>query len=184
LSEPQHNFFSLVRDPAQTAFDRQCTTPPVPPFETGFLGYDRVQIRDFIAEHLSEAPQCSSLEPDQYALLDERSSSESTVVIGMAFSSLHDRDPGTMTEEELEQWEHECDENDDAPKDLWREFRVKFDEVEKLTTTLTMESDFTQKLYNDEFVASHTDEQGVFQLARAQHAFEAFHGVEEGSDEG
>jgi hypothetical protein len=36
-----------------------------------------------------------------------------------------------------------------------------------------MPEDFTQKLCNDEYVAEHTDEHGVFQVTRAQDAWMA-----------
>jgi hypothetical protein len=173
----EYNAFSLVRNPNQTIFDVQCTTPPIPSsFETGFLGYERAQIRGFVTERLSDnAARRGWLEPGYYALLDEFSlEGENTVVLGIALSSLHDRDPSGMTDDEIEQWWTECEEQERVP-DKWREFRVKFDEADKLATVLTMESDFTQKLYNDDFVAEYTDERGVFQLARAQHVFETSH---------
>lgn len=112
------------------------------------------------------------VEPGQYCLLDEQSANNNTVVFGKALSSLHDRDPEAMTEDESEQWLMQCEENPDAPKDLWREYRVKFEEAESLSTILSMESDFTQKLYNDQFVAEHTNADGVFTVGRAQRAFE------------
>jgi hypothetical protein len=177
LSTPEHNFFSLVRDPAQTTFDLRSTTPPIPSsFETGFLGYERTQIREFVAEeNLSLPAKCSWIVPDMYALLDEISlDGENTVVLGTALSSIHDRDPGAMTKDEKDQWILESDQHD-LIKDMWREFRVTFAEAEQLSTVLTFEKDFTQKLYNDAFVAKYTDERGVFHVARAQLAFETSH---------
>jgi hypothetical protein len=93
----------LVRDPTQTTFDLEWTTPPITPFETGFLGYERAQIRDFVAEERLSLSARRMVQPNMYALLDERSIDESgiagenTVVLGRAFSSLHSRDPETMT---------------------------------------------------------------------------------------
>lgn len=116
------------------------------PFETGFLGYDRDQIRTFIAERLPEPINGTDLEPGRYALLDQRSVEDRTVVLALACSSLYDRDPDIMTEDEREQWWAECEENPDEPNDMWREFRVTFDLADELSTVLTMESDFTQKL--------------------------------------
>lgn len=78
-----------------------------------------------------------------------------------------------MTEDELIQWEEDCEANLDAPNDIWREFRVKFEEARMLTTTFAIETDFTQKLYNDDFIAANTDDQGVFGVVRAEQAFEA-----------
>lgn len=161
----------MVKNPAQSSFDRKCTTPPVQSFETGFLNFDREQIRSFIANRLPTAS--GFLEPGQYALLDERSAKDHTVVLGIACSSLHDRDPDAMTEDEREQWIMECEEKSDITLDTWREIRVSFDEAEKLCTILTMESDFTQKLYNDEFVAAHTNSEGVTLVKAAQRAFES-----------
>ena len=109
------------------------------------------------------------LEPDQCALLDERSALDKTVILGRAFSSLHDRDPDIMTEEEREQWERDMD--IDAPNDFRRELRVKFDDANKMATILTFPSDFTAKLHNGTFVEEHTD-QGVFLVTRAQDAYE------------
>jgi hypothetical protein len=181
LSTPKYNFFSLVRDPTQKTFDLKYTMPPVPhafEFETGFLGYERAQIRDFVTKRISDdSARGGWLEPNMYILLDERSiDGEKTVVFGKGLSSLHDRDPDTMTEEEKDQWMRECNEVDyiDAPKDLWREYRVRFEEAENFATFFIIDTDFTQKLYNDEFVAEYTDERGVFQLAKAQHFLETF----------
>jgi hypothetical protein len=110
-----------------------------------------------------------------YALLDEISlDGKNTVVLGTALSSIHDRDRGAMTKDEKDQWILESDQHDWI-KDMWREFRVTFAEAKQLSTVLTFEKDFTQKLYNDAFVAKYTDERGVFHVARAQRAFETSH---------
>jgi hypothetical protein len=81
------------------------------------------------------------------------------------------RDPETMTEDELEQWEAECDEHEDESDDSWREWRVEFKDAEPLSTILCFEEDFTVKLYNDDFVTTHTNSEGVFQLRAAYRAF-------------
>lgn len=81
------------------------------------------------------------------------------------------RDPDTMTEDEAEQWQNECDEYGDDEDDSWREWRVKFQDAEPLSTVLCLESDFTTRLYNDGFVATHTDAEGVFQLRSAYRTF-------------
>ncbi|CAD0093725.1 unnamed protein product [Aureobasidium mustum] len=174
LQAPEHNFFSLVREPAQPSFDPKCTEPPVQSFTTGFLDYSRKQTREFVVKRLPTAPEGTMLEPEQYALLDERSARDNTVVLGHAFSSVHDRDPDTMTEEEREQWERDTDV--DAPNDFWCEFRVKFEDADRMATVLTFPSDFTSKLFNEAFVEEHTD-QGVFLVARAQRAHESSAGI-------
>ena len=127
--------------------------------------------RAFIADRLPAIPPRSNLEPCQYAMLDEHSARDKTVVIAHSYSSLSMRDPDDMTESELEEWTRACDELDDETDDSWREWRVSFDDAERLITVLSFESDFTPKLYNDEFVAAHTDDKGVF---RYQPAFEDF----------
>ncbi|KAI4734011.1 hypothetical protein E4T50_15443 [Aureobasidium sp. EXF-12298] len=170
LQAPEHNFFSLVREPAQPSFDPRCTEPPIQSFTTGFSNYSREQIREFVTERLPTAPKGTMLEPDQYAVLDEQSTRDNTVVLGHAFSSLHDRDPDTMTEEEREQWERDIDV--DAPNDSWCEFRVTFEDVDQMATVLTFPGDFTSKLYNKASVEEHTD-QGVFLVKRAQRAYES-----------
>ncbi|TKA34372.1 hypothetical protein B0A50_00354 [Salinomyces thailandicus] len=174
LRTPRHNFFLLVRD-TSSSFDAPSSAPPVQPFDTGFVGFSRERIRSFVDELVPDTQEGHpgmEVEPGQYCLLDEQSANNNTVVFGKALSSLHDRDPEAMTEDESEQWLMQCEENPDAPKDLWREYRVKFEEAESLSTILSMESDFTQKLYNDQFVAEHTNADGVFTVGRAQRAFE------------
>jgi hypothetical protein len=138
-------------------------------FTTGFLNFSRKQIREFVAKLLPTAPKGTMLEPDQYAILDERSVRDDTVVLGHAFSSLHDRDPDPMTKEEREQWEHDMDV--EAPNDFWREFRVTFEDADQMATVLTFPSDFTSKLHNDAFVKEHTD-RGVFLVTHAQRAYD------------
>ncbi|KAG9568811.1 hypothetical protein KCU71_g1263, partial [Aureobasidium melanogenum] len=169
LNTPRHNFFSLVRDSTQTTFDPFRTLPPVDPFISDFQG--REQIRNFIATHLDDPPS-GDLEACQYALLDERSVMDHTVILAHSYSSFQMRDRDTVTEDELSHWDDECEERIYEPDDSWREWRVRFGEAETLSTYLCFECDFTVKLYNDDFVAAHTDDKGIFQLDSAHRAFE------------
>ncbi|KAI4736738.1 FMN-dependent alpha-hydroxy acid dehydrogenase [Aureobasidium sp. EXF-12298] len=169
LNTPRHNFFSLVRDSTQTTSDPFRTSPPVDPFISDFQG--REQIRNFVATHLDDPPS-GDLEACQYALLDERSVMDHTVILAHSYSSFQMRDRDTMTEDELSHWDGECEERIDEPDDSWREWRVRFEEAETLSTYLCFECDFTVKLYNDDFVAAHTDDKGIFQLDSAHRAFE------------
>lgn len=175
LKTPRHNFFSLVLDPSQKSFDLDCTPPEVQPFETGFLGYTGAQIREFIADRLP-VDMTSNIEPCQHAILDQRSARDETVIIAHSYSTLQDRDPETMTEHERELWGRECEEVDeeDGDDDAWFEWRVSFQDAERLATIVSFEDDFTIKLYNRDFVAMHTNADGVLQLGSA---FEAWSGV-------
>jgi len=128
-------------------------------------------IRTFLAEHLSVPPKGSDLESRQYAILDERSATDQTVILGHSYSSLLMRDPDTMTEDEADQWQFECDECEDEEDDSWREWRVRFEDADALSTILCFEGDLTPKVYNDEFVATYTDAEGVFQLRSAYRAY-------------
>ena len=145
-------------------------------FTTGFLNHSGSEIQDFIANHLPEAPAGSNLEPCQYAILDKRSVLDETVVLAHAYSSVHDRDPETMTEAEREQWEEEREECEEDEYDSWREWRVSFKDAERLATIVSFESDFTPKVYTDEFVARYSTVEGVFQL---EVAYEAWVGHQE-----
>ncbi|CAD0059400.1 unnamed protein product [Aureobasidium pullulans] len=169
LQTPRHNFFSLVRESTQSTFDPFCTNPPVAPFNSDFSSRD--QIRAFLDDRLSVTPEASDLESCQYAILDERSATDQTIILAHSYSTLLMRDPETMTEDELEQWEAECDEHEDESDDSWREWRVEFKDAEPLSTILCFEEDFTVKLYNDDFVTTHTNSEGVFQLRAAYRAF-------------
>lgn len=170
LQTPKHNFFSLVRASDQTVFDPWRTSPPVSPFYSDFR--DQEQIRDFVATHLGKTPSESDLAACQYAILDERSTIDQTVILAHSYSSLEMRDPDTMTEDELDRWDTECEGREDEPDDSWCEWRVRFEDAEPLSTFLCFECDFTVKLYNKDFVAAHTDDKGVFHLESAQRAFE------------
>lgn len=145
------------------------------PFETGFLGYTGAQIREFIADRLP-VDMTSNIEPCQHAILDQRSARDETVIIAHSYSTLQDRDPETMTEHERELWGRECEEVDeeDGDDDAWFEWRVSFQDAERLATIVSFEDDFTIKLYNRDFVAMHTNADGVLQLGSA---FEAWSGV-------
>ncbi|KAI4716095.1 hypothetical protein E4T48_07699 [Aureobasidium sp. EXF-10727] len=169
LQAPKPNFFSLVYDTAQTTFDPICTSPPIATPVSEF--FDQEQIRQFIATHLSDPPAGSDLESCQYALLDERSASDQTVILAHSYSSLQMRDPETMSEDELEQWYAEYEELEGEPDDAWCEWRVAFENAEMLSTHLCFESEFTVKLYNEDFVAMHTDARGVFQKRSAYRTF-------------
>ncbi|KAH0359584.1 hypothetical protein KCU65_g9874, partial [Aureobasidium melanogenum] len=173
LKIPRHNFFSLVRDSTQTIFDPRCTSPPVDPFVSDFQSQE--QICNFVATHLDDPPSGSDLEACQYAFLDQRSAIDRTVILAHSYSKIDMRDPENMTEDELHQWGAECEERMDEPDDSWREWRVRFEEAESLSTHLCFESDFAVKLYNDDFVAAHTDDKGIFQVDSARRAFENTH---------
>jgi len=84
-----------------------------------------------------------------------------------------------MDEDERERWEQECEQVDDEDDedDTWCEWRVSFQDAERLATIVSFEDDFTIKLYNREFVATHTNVDGILQL---RSAFEAWSGEERG----
>lgn len=141
------------------------------PFDTGFLDHTSDQLQNFITERFSETPPGSDLDSCQYAILDRNSIDANTVVLGHSYSTVEMRDRDAMTEEEREAWEHELDELDDDDDNAWREWRVHFKDAESMSTRLGFEEDFTTKLYNDDFVAVHTDVNGVFNLESAYRAF-------------
>ncbi|KAI6795778.1 hypothetical protein KC361_g4779 [Hortaea werneckii] len=171
LRTPHHNFFSLVRDPSQSQFDTEATNLLVRPFYSGFANWTSGDIREFIAKTFPETSSPSNLEPGQYALLDDRSAVDQTVRLAHSYSSLHMRNWEAMNADERARWEEECEEHPDAADDAWREWRVSFTDAEKLSTILSFEQDFTPKLYSEDFVAAHTDEQGVFHLEPASRDF-------------
>jgi hypothetical protein len=144
----------------------------VQPFETGFLGYTGAQIREFIADSLP-ADMPSNIEPCQYAILDQRSARDDTVIIAHSSSTLQDKDPEAMTEAERERWEEECEELDEGDDEdrAWCEWRVSFQDAERLATIVSFEDNFTVKLHNRDFVVAHTSADGVLQLRAA---FEAW----------
>ncbi|THV90091.1 hypothetical protein D6D26_09537, partial [Aureobasidium pullulans] len=120
------------------------------------------------------------VETCQYAILDDRSVSDDTVILAHSYSSFQMRDADTMTEEEAEQWMRECEEEEEGEDDGWREWRVRFEDAEKMATMLCFEGDFTVKLYSEEFVERYTGEDGVFGL---RDAYEALMGIEMDRDE-
>ncbi|KAI5208358.1 hypothetical protein AUEXF2481DRAFT_80881 [Aureobasidium subglaciale EXF-2481] len=169
LQLPGHNFFSLVRDTSQSTSDPIATSPPVDGFTSAFMNTD--QIRDYLSN--PNAPMIGDLEPCQYAYLDERGARDYTVVLAHSYKALEMQDPTTMTEDELAQWDTELEERADEPDDMWREWRVKFKDAERLSTILSLESDFTVKLYDDDFLAAHVAAEGILQLETAWAAFVA-----------
>ncbi|THZ70853.1 hypothetical protein D6C84_10375 [Aureobasidium pullulans] len=136
------------------------------------------QIHDFLTENSSKLP--ADIESCQYAILDDRSVSDNTIILAHSYSSLQMGDPNTMTEEEAEQWMRDCEEDEEGEDDGWREWRVRFEDAEKMATMLCFEGDLTMKLYSEESVGSLTDEAGVFRL---RDAYEALMGMEMGRDE-
>ncbi|KAI5243445.1 hypothetical protein E4T43_04164 [Aureobasidium subglaciale] len=169
LLSPQHNFFSLVRNSSQSTFDLVRTSPPIRAFASDFTNTE--QIRDFLSNRLANAPMIGDLEPCQYAYLDERSHRDHTVVLAHSYKALEMQDPTTMTEDELTQWDAELQEISNDSDDSWREWRVTFEDAEQLSTALSFESDFTVKLYDDDFLAAHVDAEGILQLEAARAAF-------------
>ncbi|KAI4787210.1 hypothetical protein E4T44_13702 [Aureobasidium sp. EXF-8845] len=171
LQTMQHNFLSLVRDTTQSTFDAWYTEAPVAPSTSDFLNRD--QIRTFITEHIDPPPKRSDLEPCQYAILDERSALDQTVILAHSYSSRLMRDTEAMTDEEYVQWEVEAEEYKDEEDDCWWEWRVTFKDAEDLEIFLCFEQDFTPKLYVDDFVARYTTAEGVFQPRVAFEAWSA-----------
>lgn len=176
LSTHQHCFFSLVRNLTQSSFDTPCTSPPIPPFISDISTHD--QIHDFLTENSSNLP--AEIEYCQYAILDDRSVSDNTIILAHSYSRLQMRDADTMTEEEAEQWVRDCEEDEEGEDDGWREWRVRFEDAEKMATMLCFEGDFTVKLYSEEFVERYTGEDGVFGL---RDAYNAYIGMETVRDE-
>jgi hypothetical protein len=83
------------------------------------------------------------------------------------------RDMESMTGEEYVQWEAEFEEYKDEEDDCWREWRVTFKDAEDLEVFLCFEQDFTPKLYVDDFVATYTTTEGIFQPRVAFEAWSA-----------
>ncbi|THY37884.1 hypothetical protein D6C97_10566 [Aureobasidium pullulans] len=162
-----HNFFSLVRNSTQSFFDTPCTSPPIPPFISDISTHD--QIHDFLTQNAAILP--AGIETCQYAILDDRSVSDDTIILAHSYSSLQMRDPDTMTEEEAKQWMRDCEEDEEGEDDGWRAWRVRFEDAEKMATMLCFEGDFTVKLYSEEFVERYTGEDGVFGFQDARRAF-------------
>ncbi|THX80846.1 hypothetical protein D6D05_04367, partial [Aureobasidium pullulans] len=158
--------FSLVQNSTQSSFDTPCTSPPTSPFTSDFSTHD--QIRNFLTEDSSSLP--ADIETCQYAILDDRSVGDNTVILAHSYSRLQMRVPDTMTEEEAEQWMRECEEDEEGDDDEWRTWRVRFEDAEKMATMLCFEGDFTMKLYSEEFVGRFTDEAGAFGLRDAYNA--------------
>lgn len=73
-----------------------------------------------------------------------------------------------MSEDERKR-KQECEAlgEEDAEDDAWCEWRVGFQDVERLATIISFEDHFTIKLYNQDFVAEHTSIDGVLQLIPA-----------------
>ena len=168
----------MVLDPSLPFFRLHCTQSVAEPFESGFLGYTETQIREFITNHLP-ANLPNDIEPCQYAILDQCSARDEIVVLAHSYSTLQDRDPETIDEHERERWEQECEQvaDEDGEDDAWCEWRVSFQDAERLATIVSFEDDFTIKLYNHDFVAAYTSADGVLQL---RSAFEAWSGEEQG----
>ncbi|KAI7495199.1 hypothetical protein KC367_g7533 [Hortaea werneckii] len=145
----------------------EATNLPVRPFYSGFANWTSGDVREFIAKTLPETSSRSSLEPGQYALLDDPSAVDPTVRLTHSYSSLHTRDWEAMNVDERARWEEECEEHTDAADDAWREWRVSFTDAEKLSTILSFEQNFTSKLYSEYFVVVYTNEQGIFYLEPA-----------------
>lgn len=117
------------------------------------------------------SPPRHNLAPGAYALLGERSESDSTIVMGHAYSPTLRRDPDLMTEDEWGQWTIECERDGAKEWTAWFEWRVRFEDAEKLHTTVDGLTDFACKLYREDCVAAWSDQRGVL---RFDAAFEAF----------
>lgn len=142
-------------------------SPNPPSFTSGFLDWTVPQIRTWVDAHI---PETGNLAPHSYVLVDARTARDHTVVLGPAYSTLHDRDAGDMTEDEYVQWEQQCEAHDGLRHDAWGEWRVRGEEAERMVVDLVEPNDFSPKLFRGDWVAAHTEAQGVF---RRERAFEA-----------
>ncbi|GAB7327442.1 hypothetical protein MBLNU13_g11302t2 [Cladosporium sp. NU13] len=93
---------------------------------------------------------------------------EEKAALAHSYSTLEHRDPETMSEDARKR-KQECEALgvEDAEDDAWCEWRVGFQDVERLATIISFEDHFTIKLYNQDFVAAHTSTDGVLQLIPA-----------------
>lgn len=172
LQAPDHKTFVLVQEPHKQSIGLEPTTAPIADFTTGFDGWSADQIRNFLVKNVSKPLKKSLVEPRLYAILDAKSDQTRTVILGFEFSPLVMRDPDSMTEEEVDQWEIECDNSREDENDLrWREWRVSFQNSLDVIRELGIPTDFQPKLFNDAFVSRYTDQEGVFEVHRAKKAW-------------
>lgn len=148
LRAPERNFYSLVRDPSQTAFDRWQTVPPIDAFTSGFLGYSSAAIQAWLAI----APQfAANNSGNAYAVLDERSASDLSSVV------LWYRVP----------WTDLVPAQERAGRGLgnatWRAWRTTFTGAEQLAISLSMVPVMRPVLCRSDLVR----EDGIFDYDRA-----------------
>lgn len=159
LRTPKRNFYSLVRQPAQQSFEPRKTDPPVGEFVNGFAGYTVNQIREYVSAHEAQIEQQSSnLEAGQFAILDERSRLDNTVVLWMQLDS-------NLTQRR--QADDTGDTVDEAGQDEWHSWRVKFEDSLQIATDLSMVMDSWPAYCRTDLVG----EDGVFDVKRAYQDF-------------
>jgi len=147
-----------VRDPSQDSYDAWKTQLPVPEFSNGFSGYTASQLQEYVTSHEAQIEEGGNLEARQFAVLDERSASDGTVVLWMQL----DKDLMGQGEESGDV------EAEDEVEKVWRQWRVKFEDSEKIAIDLDMTIAMWPVYCRDDLVG----EDGVFNVKRAIEIFE------------
>jgi len=158
LNTPKRNFYSLVRDPAQASYDDWQTKIPVPDFPNGFLEYTASQLQEYVTSHRAQIERAGNLEVGQFAVLDERSATDGTVVLWKELEK-------DLMKEEGQEEESESGEEGDGK--VWRQWRVKFENSERIATDLDMTMEMWPVYCRDDLVG----EDDVFNVKRAVEIF-------------
>jgi len=154
-----------VRDPSQDSYDAWKTQPPVPEFSNGFSGYTASQLQEYVTSHEAQIEEGGNLEARQFAVLDERSESDGTVVLWMQL----DKDLMGLDQAAGEEGEESGDvEAEEEVEKVWRQWRVKFEDSEKIAIDLDMTIEMWPVYCREDLVG----EDGVFNVKRAIEIFE------------
>lgn len=150
-TEYSFNRWSLVRDPTQSPLAAKRTKTPVAAFQTCFKDASFESLARFVQE-LSAEKRGNAM-PDMFAVLDERSVRDKTVIL----SILHSAMPAEFREEE---WD------ESKVVTTWKEFRVEFIYACYVAAILEVKP----YLFIDELDlgTAHFDETGVFRVPDAR----------------
>lgn len=117
------NIFSLIRAPTQEVIDLYGTNPPIEDFETGFRGQSDDVVHQFVQRLFAEGRGGGFLEKRWFAILDDKSTSQSAVLLyhGMK-KSLWDKDHEDPEVDSTIPGEHKI--RDDGF--IWWQWRIPF----------------------------------------------------------
>ncbi|KAF2236805.1 hypothetical protein EV356DRAFT_497718 [Viridothelium virens] len=148
---PSFNCWTLIRGPSQAVKDEE-TPVPVESFSTGFKGASIDSLAGFVTSRIPEP--VGLLTPYTFAVLDERSERDDTVLLVHQVTSYPDKDP------------EDTNPDPSTAKKEWKQWRVTFVSGQWVVSVLEEGDDLLTESFDDSLFS--VDADGVLHVRRIE----------------